>query len=223
METRIEGANLPFIDILIFAVIAVLLVLRLRSVLGQRTGYEEPQDKQSKESFADKPNAPIPFPKVADKSAKISGNGLDVLRRADRQFNENEFIQGATAAFNMILTAFAEGDQAELKRLLNYELLQSFMQTIHDRTAAKETLEITVNDIREVSILNVELADSVAAITVHFHTSQTRIARDEYGDVMDDSDTESREFIDIWTFERDLTLADPNWKLSETESADDNG
>ena len=223
METRIEGANLPFIDILIFAVIAVLLVLRLRSVLGQRTGYEESQDKQSKESFADKPNATIPFPKAADKSAKISGNGLDVLRRADRQFNENEFIQGATAAFNMILTAFAEGDQAQLKPLLNYELFQSFMQTIHDRTAAKETLEITVNDIREVSILNVELTDSVASITVHFHTLQTRIARDEHGDVLDDSDTESRDFIDIWTFERDLTLADPNWKLAETESADDNG
>ena len=221
METRIEGVNLPFIDILIFAVIAILLVLRLRSVLGQRTGYEEPQDKQAKESFADKPNAPIPFPKAADKSAKISGNGLDVLRRADRQFNENEFIRGATAAFNMILTAFAEGDQAQLKRLLNYELLQSFMQTIHDRTAAKETLEITVNDIREVSILNVELVDSVASITVHFHTSQTRIARDEHGDVMDDSDTESRDFIDIWTFERDLTLSDPNWRLAETESADD--
>jgi len=100
-------------------------------------------------------------------------------------------------------------------------LLQSFMQTIHDRTVAKETLEITVNDIREVSILNVELADSVASITVHFHTTQTRIARDEHGDIMDDSDTEPREFIDIWTFERDLTLADPNWKLAETESADD--
>ena len=221
METRIEGVNLPFIDILIFAVIAVLLVLRLRSVLGQRTGYEEPQDKQAQESFADKPNAPIPFPKASDKSVKISGSGLDILRRADRQFNENEFIKGATAAFKMILVAFAEGDQAQLKRLLSYELLQSFMQTIHDRTAAKETLEITVNNIREVSILNVELADSVALITVHFHTTQTRIARDEHGDVTDDSDTEPREFIDIWTFERDLTLEDPNWKLAETESAED--
>ncbi len=221
METQIKGVNLPFIDILIFAVIAVLLVLRLRSVLGQRTGYEEPQDKQAKDGFADKPNAPIPFPKATDKSAKISGSGFDVLRRADRHFNESEFIQGATAAFSMILTAFAEGDQAQLKRLLNYELLQSFMQTIHDRTAAKETLEITVDDIREVNILNVELADSVASITVHFHTTQIRIARDENGDVMDDSDTEPREFIDIWTFERDLTLADPNWKLAETESADD--
>ena len=214
---------MPFIDILIFAVIAVLLVLRLRSVLGQRTGYEEPQDKQAETDFADKPNTPIPFPKAVDKSAKISGSGLDVLRSADRQFDENEFIQGASAAFNMILTAFAEGDQAQLKRLLSYELLQSFMQTIHDRNAAKETLEITVNDVREVSILNVELADSVASITVHFHTTQTRIARDEHGDVMDDSDTEPREFIDIWTFERDLTLADPNWKLAETESADDDG
>ena len=211
---------MPFIDILIFAVIAILLVLRLRSVLGQRTGYEEAQDKQSKDSFADEPSAPIPFQKAADKSAKMSGSGLDVLRRADRQFNENEFIQGATAAFNMILTAFAEGDQAQLKRLLSYDLLHSFMQTIHDRASAKETLEITVNHIREVSILSVELADSVASITVHFNTTQTRIARDEHGDVMDDSDTEPREFTDIWTFERDLTLADPNWKLAETESAE---
>ena len=212
---------MPFIDILIFAVIAVILVLRLRSVLGQRTGYEHPQDNQVKESFADKGNTPIPFRKAADKSAKISGSGLDALRRADRQFNEKEFVQGATAAFDMILTAFADGDQAQLKRLLSYDLLQSFMQTIHNRTAAKESLEITVNDIREVSILNVELVDSVASITVHFHTTQTRIARDEHGDVMEDSDTEPQEFIDIWTFERDLASSDPNWKLAETESADE--
>ena len=212
---------MPFIDILIFAVIAVLLVLRLRSVLGQRTGYEQPQDNQVKESFGDKSNAPISFPKAAEKSAKISGSGLDALRRVDRQFNEKEFVQGATAAFDMILTAFADGDQAQLKRLLSYDLLQSFMQTIHDRTAAKESLEITINDIREVSILNVELVDSVASITVHFHTTQTRIARDEQGDVTEDSDTEPQEFIDIWTFERDLTLSDLNWKLAETESADE--
>ena len=143
------------------------------------------------------------------------------MRRAVRQFNEKEFVQGATAAFDMILTAFADGDQAQLKRLLSYDLLQSFMQTIHDRTAAKESLEITVNDIREVSILNVEIVDSVASITVHFHTTQTRIARDEQGDVMEDSDNEPQEFIDIWTFERDLTVSDPNWTLAETESADE--
>jgi predicted lipid-binding transport protein (Tim44 family) len=211
---------LPFIDILIFAVIAILLALRLRSVLGQRTGYEQPQDKNEKESFADKGNAPIPFPKAVDTNAKISGSGLDALRCADRQFDEKAFIGGATAAFQMILSAYAEGDQAQLKRLLGYDLLQSFVQSINARVSAKESLEITVNEIREVSILNVELVESVASITVHFHTLQTRIARDADDAIIDESETEPQEFIDIWTFERDLTLSDPNWKLAETESAD---
>ena len=211
---------MPFIDILIFAVIAILLALRLRSVLGQRTGYEQPQDKNEKESFADKGNAPIPFPKAVDTNAKISGSGLDALRRADRQFDEKAFIGGATAAFQMILSAYAEGDQAQLKRLLGYDLLQSFVQSINARVSAKESLEITVNEIREVSILNVELVESVASITVHFHTLQTRIARDADDAIIDESETEPQEFIDIWTFERDLTLSDPNWKLAETESAD---
>lgn len=212
--------NLPFIDILIFAVIAILLVLRLRSVLGQRTGYEQPQETQVKERFTDKANAPNPVQKT-NKSAKVSGSGLDALRSADRHFSETDFVKGATSAFEMILTAYADGDQAQLQRLLSYDLSKSFMQTINDRIAAKETLEITVNEIKEVSILNIELADSIASITVHFHTMQTRIARNEHGEIMDDGDTEPTEFIDIWTFERDLTLSDLNWKLAETESADD--
>ena len=213
--------NLPFIDILIFAVIAILLVLRLRSVLGQRTGYEQPQESQVKERFTDKANAPNPVQR-ANKSAKVSGSGLDALKSADRHFSETDFVKGATSAFEMILTAYADGDQAQLQRLLSYDLSKSFMQTINDRIAAKETLEITVNEIKEVSILNIELADSIASITVHFHTMQTRIARNEHGEIMDDGDTEPTEFIDIWTFERDLTLSDLNWKLAETESADDN-
>ena len=212
--------NLPFIDILIFAVIAILLVLRLRSVLGQRTGYEQPQESQVKERFTDKANAPNPVQR-ANKSAKVSGSGLDALKSADRHFSETDFVKGATSAFEMILTAYADGDQAQLQRLLSYDLSKSFMQTINDRIAAKETLEITVNEIKEVSILNIELADSIASITVHFHTMQTRIARNEHGEIMDDGDTEPTEFIDIWTFERDLTLYDLNWKLAETESAED--
>ena len=211
---------MPFIDILIFAVIAILLVLRLRSVLGQRTGYEQPQESQVKERFTDKANAPNPVQR-ANKSAKVSGSGLDALKSADRHFSETDFVKGATSAFEMILTAYADGDQAQLQRLLSYDLSKSFMQTINDRIAAKETLEITVNEIKEVSILNIELADSIASITVHFHTMQTRIARNEHGEIMDDGDTEPTEFIDIWTFERDLTLYDLNWKLAETESAED--
>ena len=214
------GAELQFIDIIIFAVIAVLLVLRLRSVLGQRTGYEQPQDEIRANRFdqTDNDNEPVQlFPKAAG-DAGVAAHGLDALRQIDRSFNEKQFIDGATAAFEMILTAYAEGDLAQLNRLLGYDLLKSFTASIQARTAAKESLVITLDDIREVSILNISVIDQVASIIVHFHSVQTRIAKDENGEIIESDDAEAREFTDIWTFERDLTLSDPNWKLVETES-----
>jgi len=214
------GAELQFIDIIIFAVIAVLLVLRLRSVLGQRTGYEQPQDEIRANRFdqTDNDNEPVQlFPKAAG-DAGVAAHGLDALRQIDRSFNEKQFIDGATAAFEMILTAYAEGDLAQLKRILGYDLLKSFTASIQARTVAKESLVITLDDIREVSILNISVIDQVASIIVHFHSVQTRIAKDENGEIIESDDAEAREFTDIWTFERDLTLSDPNWKLVETES-----
>ncbi|MBL6595821.1 MAG: Tim44 domain-containing protein [Candidatus Puniceispirillum sp.] len=211
---------MQFIDIIIFAVIAVLLVLRLRSVLGQRTGYEQPQDEIRANRFdqTDNDNEPVQlFPKASG-DAGVAALGLDALRQIDRSFNEKQFIDGATAAFEMILTAYAEGDLAQLKRLLGYDLLKSFTASIQARTAAKESLVITLDDIREVSILNISVIDQVASITVHFHSVQTRIAKDENGEIIESDDAEARGFTDIWTFERDLTLSDPNWKLVETES-----
>ena len=214
---------MQFIDIIIFAVIAVLLVLRLRSVLGQRTGYEQPQEDQRTNRFddTDNDNEPIPLHSKVTDDAPVTRHGLDALRQVDRSFNEKEFISGANAAFEMILTAYAEGDLAQLKRLLGYDLLQSFTTSIQDRIAAKESLSITLNEIREVSILNISVSDQMASITVHFHSLQTRLAKDENGEPIDSDDVGAREFTDIWTFERDLTLSDPNWKLTETESAED--
>ena len=210
------GAQLQFIDIIIFAVIAVLLVLRLRSVLGQRTGYEQPQDKSHENTEND--NEPIPLhPKAVDE-APVALHGLDAMRKIDRSFDEKQFLEGASAAFEMILTAYAEGNLTQLKRLLGYDLLQSFTASIQARAKAKESLVITLDDIREASILNISIIDQLASITVHFHSVQTRIAKDENDEVIEADDSGAREFTDIWTFERDLTLSDPNWKLVETES-----
>ena len=139
------------------------------------------------------------------------------MRQLDHSFKEKEFISGANAAFEMILSAYAEGDLAQLKRLLGYDLLQSFTTSIQDRIVAKESLSITLDEIRETSILNISVIDQMASITVHFHSIQTRIAKDENGEPIDSDDCGSREFTDIWTFERDLTLSDPNWKLTETD------
>lgn len=214
---------MPFIDIIIFAVIAVLLVLRLRSVLGQRSGYEQPQEERPTNHFDDneKDSELIPLhPKATDDAPTIL-HGLDALRQIDRNFSEKEFIGGAKSAFEMILTAYAEGDLAQLRRLLGYDLLQSFTSSIENRIAAKESLSITLDELREASILNISVIDQMASITMHFHSVQTRVAKDKNGEPIDSEDTDAREFTDIWTFERDLTLSDPNWKLTETESADD--
>ena len=214
---------MPFIDIIIFAVIAVLLVVRLRSVLGQRYGYEQPQGERPTDRFDDKENDSevIPLHPEATKGAPVTLNGLDALRQIDRNFSEKEFIAGAKSAFEMILTAYAEGDLAQLRRLLGYDLLKSFTSSIENRIAAKESLSITLDELREASILNISVIDQMASITMHFHSVQTRVAKDKNGKPIDSEDTDAREFTDIWTFERDLTLSDPNWKLTETESADD--
>ena len=108
------GAKVPFIDIIIFAVIAVLLVFRLRSVLGQRSGYEQPQDERLTNRFDDNENQNevIPLHPKATDNASVTLHGLDALRQIDRKFNEKEFISGAKSAFEMILIAYAEGDLA---------------------------------------------------------------------------------------------------------------
>ena len=117
------GDLVPFIDIIIFAVIAVLLVLRLRSVLGQRNGYDE---QPARESRFDKGTADVISIDSGRRADIAEGHGLDALRKADRSFSEKQFLNGAAAAFDMILSAYADGDLAKLKRLLGYDLLQSF-------------------------------------------------------------------------------------------------
>jgi predicted lipid-binding transport protein (Tim44 family) len=209
----------PYIDIIIFAVIAVLLVLRLKSVLGQRTGFEQPQEKQPMQAAND--GDVVPFPGNKPDADALTGHGVETLRKADRNFTEAAFLGGATQAFEMTLRAYADGDLAQLKRLLGYDLLQSFTQSIQKRTANKETLTIELENIKEASILNISVTDSIAAVTVHFHSVQTRIARDADDNIIDEDESQSQEIVDIWTFERDLTLNDPNWKLVETETADD--
>ena len=207
---------MPYLDILIFAIIAILLVFRLRSVLGQRTGYEEQTPSPTAQN-----NDPIPLHPDRMPAQFDDGHGIDAIKASDRGFSESEFLQGAQAAFGMILTAYAEGDLAQLKRLLSYDLLQSFTQSIQQRQADKESLTIALGEMKEVSILNAQMFDNVASITVHFHSVQTRTLTDENGVIIDDEDGGMRDMIDIWTFERDLTLNDPNWKLAETESPED--
>jgi len=208
----------PFIDIIIFAVIAVLLVLRLRSVLGQRSGYDE---QPSRDNRFDKGSADVISIDSGRRADIAEGHGLDALRKADRSFSEKQFMNGAASAFEMILSAYAEGDLAKLKRLLGYDLLQSFTQSVQQRGQDGEVLSITLDELRDVRITGAKVFDNIASVTVEFQSTQTRILTDSDGNTIEDEDTGTRDLIDIWTFERDLTLDDPNWKLAETESPDE--
>lgn len=209
---------MPFIDIIIFAVIAVLLVLRLRSVLGQRSGYDE---QPSRDKRFDKESADVISIDSGRRADFADGHGLDALRKVDRSFSEKQFLNGAAGAFEMILSAYADGDLAKLKRLLGYDLLQSFTQSVQQRSQDGETLSITLDELRDVRIVGAKVFDNTASVTVEFQSTQTRILTDSDGTTIEDEDTGTRDLIDIWTFERDLTLDDPNWKLAETESPDE--
>ena len=209
---------MPFIDIIIFAVIAVLLLLRLRSVLGQRNGYDEQPPRDNR---FDNGSAEVISIDSGRRTDIVEGHGIDALRKADRSFSEKEFLNGAAAAFQMILNAYAEGDLANLKRLLSYDLLQSFTQSIRQRAKDGESLSITLDELRDVKITDAKVFDNTASVTVEFQSTQTRILSDKDGATIEDEDTGTRDLIDIWTFERDLTLDDPNWKLAETESPDE--
>jgi predicted lipid-binding transport protein (Tim44 family) len=211
------GDPVPFIDIIIFAVIAVLLVLRLRSVLGQRTGYDE---QPSRGEQSDKGSADVISIDSGRRTDVGDGHGIAALKKADRQFSEKPFLDGAAGAFEMILSAYAEGDLAKLKRLLSYDLLQSFTQSIQQRSSDGEVLNISLDELRDLRILDAKVFDNIASVTVEFQSTQTRILSDSDGNTIEDEDTGTRDLIDIWTFERDLTLDDPNWKLAETETPD---
>lgn len=208
---------MPFLDILIFAVIAIILALRLKSVLGQRRGYEEsPDEKRQRESSL------TDVAQIEENNPLVTrnGKGMGALKMADSDFDEEDFMKGAAAAFPMILTAYAESDEAQLKRLLSYDLLQTFTQSIRQRRSDGESLEITLDDLKDVKIVQAEVRNDTALVTVEFKSTQTRTLSDSEGKPIEDEDTGKLDWLDVWTFERDLTLNDPNWKLAETESPD---
>lgn len=211
------GIKVPFVDILIFAIIAIFLVLRLRNILGTRDGYEQSPEEMRARFTEDstQPSAEI----VPLRPEALSGSDIAAIKKADPSFNEDQFVQGAGAAFGMVLTAFADGDLSQLRRLLGYDLFNEFSEAIRQRNADNETLVITIQSLDEIAITSAELNDGIASVTVKFVSHQTRQFFNAMGEeLVDDDDSHDGIMTDIWTFERDVQIADPNWKLVETSA-----
>ena len=206
---------MPFVDILIFAIIAIFLVMRLRNILGSREGFEQRQDNRpvqseiESESVQEKKVVPL-------RPAQLHGSGLEAVRLADPSFSDDTFMQGAESAFGMILNAFADGDLAQLRRLLSFELYEEFSESIRLRNQNGDELSISILSIDDVQLTHGQVVEKIASVTVTFVSTQTRLLTDRAGIVLEDESMKSASLTDIWVFERDTQLDDPNWKLVET-------
>ena len=206
---------MPFIDILIFAVIAIFLIFRLRSILGTKDGFEKPQKTMHTESKKD--NVINFKTKSSDTIHEtLNGSGLKDLRKLDTSFKDEEFLNGAKAAFPLILNSFSEGDLGNLRRYVGFDLYEEFATAIHRREEAGEKLKINIEKVNDIQLLDAEISDGMASVTVKFDTIQTRILFDSKDVEIEDDSFSSEHIEDIWIFERDINSKDPNWKLVET-------
>ena len=226
------GDGFQFLDIVLFAMVAAFLVLRLRSVLGKRTGHEQPrQDPMSQRSNeAEKDGNVIEMPNTRDEdgpAADPQGSldpdeplvaGIADIRDADPSFNSAEFANGARGAFEMVVQGFAEGDTNSLQMLLADDVFDNFRTAIDEREEAEETLETTIIGIKVAEVIEAEMDSSNALVTVKFVSEQVNVTRDVEDRIIEGDPNQVTEITDIWTFSRDTKSRDPNWKLVETRS-----
>lgn len=216
-------------EIIILACAAIFLGLRLYSVLGRRTGHEQPVAKpvakttepmiprNSVESLVDrKPDAAGTIAAMVDPQAL---DGIRAIVSADPQFDVAGFLDGARSAYRMVLEAFWRGDDAELRRLADDDVYEAFRDAIAARAEAGETLENRLVSIERSSIDSAILTGQMAVISVRFDADIAAITRDADRVVVAGSMTDAVQTRDLWTFSRLIRSDDPNWILIETDEA----
>ena len=219
------------LDIIFFAMVAGFIFLRLRSVLGRRTGNE----RQRPDGFGAGRPAPerrddnvVALPDRGQAAAKGAdaklwaedspvGAGLTQIKIADHRFEPAVFLDGAKQAYEMIVAAFAKGDRDTLRMLLADEVYENFASAIAEREQQGHTLETTITAIKHADIVEARLEGRTAEVTVKFVSDMVSVTRDAAGEAVGGPSRE-REITDIWTFARDTSNKDPNWLLVATRS-----
>ena len=202
----------PFLDIIILGLLALFLGFRLKNLLGDRSGYGE--DIKNLETY-DKKSEDSNVINLNNK--KISGEGLETLIKADPNFSEQDFLNGAESAFKIIIEAFVDSDVEKLKPLIDYELLKSFTKSISEREARQDRQYVDILSIDKIDIINITLKESVALITIQIASNQIKYTVDRNEKIIDGNKEVSETMKDKWVLERDISSNDPNWKLVETD------
>lgn len=226
---------------ILFLVLAVVIFLRLRNVLGRRTGNERPPfdpysapktngaggsekvvnlPRRGEDSRVSQPDASgEEWGDIAAPGSALS-KGLSEVRRADPSFVPEQFLEGARAAYEMIVSAFAEGDRQTLKDLLSREVYEGFVTAIAERESRGETMSTNFVGIDKAEITDATMRRRMAHVTVRFVSQLVSVTRDKNDNVVEGDPKHVTEVIDIWTFARDTGSRDPNWKLVATEAAE---
>ena len=253
-----------FYDIIFFALIAIFIILRLRGVLGRRTGQQRqrhadrfarteqpPEESQGQgpsqgqgevvqlpdrtrpareapqdvapEDVAPEPAAPRPMRAERHEAAPEQDDaigglraGLEQIKRADHEFSPKRFVQGAQAAFEMVVDSFAKGDTATLRPLLGDDVYDEFAAAIRERMAEGHIQETTIVALDAAEIITAEMRSSTARVTVKFVSQQINVVRDKDGEEVGGDSSLIERVTDIWTFARNTRSSDPNWALIET-------
>lgn len=214
------------IEIVILAMIAAFLGLRLYSVLGRRAEHEEePVPTRFERPEGGQPSRPVaqPVAELPRRGREIAGFapaielGLREISQADRRFDLLTFLEGAKAAYGMVLEAFWRGDKEALKLLCDDDVYQSFAAAIDEREAAGETLDNRLIRIEDTLVQSARLDGRTARIAVSFVADIASVIRDKDGNVVAGSLDDAIESRDVWTFSRNVDSADPDWLLDETD------
>ena len=224
-----------FLDIILFAMIAAFLILRLRSVLGRHKDSGEPQKNNDRESLpADisknniNENVVSLQPVKSDKedqeeigSAKTAlETGIHEIQIATNDFDPTDFLNGANTAFEMIVQAFTNGDTELLETLLNNDVYNNFLQAIRGRESKNQILENSLVRIVSSEIIEANMMDNSANVTIKIVSEQVNVVRNEDNEVISGEPDQITVVNDIWTFARDIGSQDPNWMLIATRSLD---
>ena len=208
--------SLPFIDIIIFAIIAVFLVYRLKSILGQNS---EGNEQNNKIEIGEKNFSNVV--KLGNKQSNISENetNKESIYIDDPEFNEKNFLKGAQNFFEMVVDSFVKGDLKDIERYIDNKLIKNFKLVIDERLQEQESLKIDIIKMISIDIRDVKKVKNFLRISVLFESEQIKFLKDKKGKIIDGDQKKSILVKDLWTFEKKVKSKDLNWILVETSDA----
>lgn len=213
------------VSIIILALVALFVGLRLYSVLGERTGHEQqpilkPAEREAglQPRAPHSPLAPAMSPEAPENAyLPTAGPGVRAILAADPAFDVARFLEGAQAAYRMILESFWQGRLDEVRGFIDPEVYDTFASAVAEREEAGHRLDNRLVAIEQAVIAAAALERSVASVTVRFEADIAAVTRDSDGNVVAGSMSDAVQTRDRWTFRRDLASRDPNWILIETD------